>query len=148
MKLTIENLRAIIKEELEDVQQPCAKLHPKIKSLLIKEDFELFIQAIELYITINQLNAGIVYTEEKFKDKRDEQLGNKQFFFILEGSYEDVRKVVMCLKLDKLRSGVQDFSLDNFHFYAFVKYIGDGHTYNFLESHGYKPPDEELEDGE
>ena len=62
MKLTIENLRAIIKEELEDMQQPCPNLHPKIKSLLIEPDFELFLQAIELYIGMNGLNAEIPYT--------------------------------------------------------------------------------------
>ena len=146
MKLTVKTLKKLIKEELEEMQQPCPNLHPKIKSLLTKSDFELLIQAIELYIVVNELNVRIPHTEGKFKDKRDEQLDNKQFLFTLKGPYADVRKVVTCLKLDKLESSVYDFDLDNFHFYGQVKYIGDARTDDFRASHGYKP--NELEDGE
>jgi len=152
MKLTIENLRAIIKEELEDMQQPCPDLHPKIKSLIIEPNFELFLQAIELYIGMNGLNAEIPHTEKGFKNKREEQLGHEELFFVLRGDHADVKLIVKCLNLKKLRSYFLDSGdpTDDATFVGYIQYGGDGRTYDFQASHGYRPPDndEELEDGE
>ena len=152
MKLSIDNLRAIIKEELEDMQRPCPDLHPKIKSLLIEPDFELFLQAIELYIGMNGLNAEIPYTEKGFKNKREKQLGHEELFFVLKGDPADVQLIVKCLNLKKLRSHFLDSGnpTDGATFVGYIQYGGDGRTYDFQASHGYKPSDndEELEDGE
>ena len=152
MKLTIESLKAIIKEELEDMQQPCPDLHPKIKTLLIESDFELFLQAIELYIGMNGLNAEIPYTEKGFKNKREEQLGHEELFFVLKGNPADVKLIVKCLNLKKLRSYFLDSGdpAGGNTFVGYIQYGGDGRTYDFRASHGYRPPDndEELEDGE
>tara|TARA_B100002019_G_scaffold288367_1_gene301864 strand:- start:688 stop:1146 length:459 start_codon:yes stop_codon:yes gene_type:complete len=152
MKLTIENLRRMVKEELEDMQQPCPDLHPKVKTLLIEPDFELFLQAIEFYIGMNGLNAEIPYTEKGFRNKREEQLGHEELFFVLRGDPADVKLIVKCLNLKKLRSYFLDSGdpAGGNTFVGYIQYGGDGRTYDFRASHGYRPPDndEELEDGE
>jgi len=145
MKLTIENLRAIIKEELEGMQQPCPDLHPKIKSLIIEPNFELFIQAIELYIGMNGLNAGIAHTEQSFDNYKEKQNGIAKHFFLIKGDQADVKLIAKCLNLDKLNVHFVDLE-ENSGLMGFIKYSGSHNdtlhfvrqTDNWRESLGYK----------
>ena len=145
MELTIENLRAIIKEELEDVQQPCPDLHPKIKSLIIEPNFELFVQAIELYIGMNGLNAGIAHTEQSFDNYKEKQNGIAKHFFLIKGDQADVKLIAKCLNLDKLNVHFVDLE-ENSGLMGFIKYSGSHNdtlhfvrqTDNWRESLGYK----------
>ena len=104
MKLRIEDLRAIIKEELEDMQQPCPPLHPKIKELLLSGVKESIVHGFELFSVITELDIELDVHGgmSKYYGQDGKEIPDPRIHIEVTGP--DTARFVKCMHFDKLIS--------------------------------------------
>ena len=104
MKLTIENLRGIIKEELEGMQQPCPDLHPKIKELLLSGVKDAIVQGFELFSALTELDIELETRTGPAAVNPKDQTNIADPRVHIEVTGPDTEKFIRCMHFDKLVS--------------------------------------------
>ena len=104
MKLTVEKLKQLIKEELESIQEACPELDPGIKKLILSGNKEEIVQGFELLSTITELDIKLDVHggRSKYYGQDGKEIPDPRIHIEVTGP--DTARFVKCMHFDKLIS--------------------------------------------